>query len=143
MEEEKKVNEELNEEVEETEEEVAAPAVVPEESKPKFHLFKTKEEKDQEWIAKHERKSLKEALKAQHKRCPDDQGCTEALTQMNREDWHELGKKALGLTTAVMAGGAAVFGVVRVLRGHSTDEDAVDTTFEEVSGEETSSNDEN
>lgn len=139
MEEEKKVNEELNE-VEETEEEVAAPAVVPEESKTKkFHLFKTKEEKDQEWIAKHERKSLKEALKAQHKRCPDDQGCTEALTQMNHEDLISLGKKAAGIFTGVVAGGAAVLGVYRVLHGHGDNDNTVDTTFEEVSTEETSS----
>lgn len=140
MEEEKKVNEELENEVEETAKEVAAPAVVPEEPKKKGFLhFPTKAEKQMRKAAKLQHKMERTSLELVVTMEPEDKDSAEKLAQMKHEDFVSGAKKA---GAAVAAGVGIVTGALfvasKVLHGHGTDEDAVDTTFEEVPTEESS-----
>lgn len=138
MEEEKKVNEEPNE-VEETVEEVAAPAVVPETPKKKgfFHI-PTKEEKRLAKAEKLQRKIERDSLELVVAMEPDDEDSAARLAQMKREDL-VTGVKKTGTAILAVVGVAAggLYVASKVLRKGGTD-DAVDTTFEEVSVEESS-----
>lgn len=141
MEEEKKVNEERNEVEETATEEVTAPAVVPEEPKKKGFLhIPTKAEKQMKQVEKLQRKMERTSLELVVTMEPDDKDSKERLAKMKHEDF-VYGAKKTG--AAVAAGVGIVTGVLfvasKVLRGHGTDEDAVDTTFEEVFDEGTSS----